>query len=244
MSLNFNLKCSNKQNAKILSIVFLMCFTAACLTFKGNEEAINRKAKAVSVSDRDHDGILDKDDLCPEHSEDKDLFEDQDGCPDLDNDKDRIPDRLDKCPNQPENYNGVDDEDGCPDRCKMIIHKNIFRILDTIYFKKNRATINPISKPILASIAHTIKQHPELKRIEIAGHADDPGSEFHNNRLSLKRAEAVKAFFVKRGIEATRLVVRGYGRKKQVINAKSEEERKRNRRVGFEILEKTESKPE
>jgi outer membrane protein OmpA-like peptidoglycan-associated protein len=68
-----------------------------------------------SITDRDGDGILDEDDQCPDQPEDKDGFEDSDGCPDPDNDKDGIPDVNDECPNEPEIKNGYKDEDGCPD---------------------------------------------------------------------------------------------------------------------------------
>ena len=65
--------------------------------------------------DRDHDGIPDARDLCPDEPEDKDGFQDEDGCPDPDNDQDGIPDALDRCPNEPEDRDGFQDEDGCPD---------------------------------------------------------------------------------------------------------------------------------
>jgi outer membrane protein OmpA-like peptidoglycan-associated protein len=102
------------------------------------------KYTVVPEYDRDHDGIPDSVDKCPDVPEDKDGFQDEDGCPDYDNDndgipdsvdqcpnlsgtkendgcpvfdqdKDGIPDSLDKCPQAPENYNGYMDEDGCPD---------------------------------------------------------------------------------------------------------------------------------
>ena len=65
--------------------------------------------------DADHDGIPDNVDRCPNEPEDKDGFEDNDGCPDPDNDKDGILDRDDKCPNEPEDKDGFEDKDGCPD---------------------------------------------------------------------------------------------------------------------------------
>jgi uncharacterized protein (TIGR03382 family) len=68
-----------------------------------------------AVRDRDHDGIPDATDKCPDDPEDKDGFQDDDGCPDLDNDKDGIPDATDKCPNDPEDKDGFQDDDGCPD---------------------------------------------------------------------------------------------------------------------------------
>ncbi|MEZ4256702.1 MAG: OmpA family protein [Polyangiales bacterium] len=67
-------------------------------------------------SDRDHDGILDEDDKCPDDPEDIDGFEDTDGCPDEDNDRDGILDKDDQCPLEPEDIDGFEDTDGCPDK--------------------------------------------------------------------------------------------------------------------------------
>ena len=68
-----------------------------------------------SVADRDHDRIPDAVDKCPDDPEDRDGFEDTDGCPDPDNDKDGVPDEADKCPLEPEDRDGFEDSDGCPD---------------------------------------------------------------------------------------------------------------------------------
>jgi outer membrane protein OmpA-like peptidoglycan-associated protein len=65
--------------------------------------------------DTDGDGIPDNIDKCPLEPEDKDGFQDEDGCPDPDNDQDGIPDKTDKCPNDPEDKDGFEDADGCPD---------------------------------------------------------------------------------------------------------------------------------
>lgn len=66
-------------------------------------------------SDTDGDGIDDDEDDCPNVPEDKDEFEDTDGCPDLDNDKDEVPDVSDGAPNDPEDRDGYQDADGVPD---------------------------------------------------------------------------------------------------------------------------------
>jgi hypothetical protein len=65
--------------------------------------------------DADGDGVRDSVDKCPNEPEDRDGFQDEDGCPDPDNDRDGIPDALDKCPNEPEDKDGFQDDDGCPD---------------------------------------------------------------------------------------------------------------------------------
>ncbi|MBX3159136.1 MAG: OmpA family protein [Deltaproteobacteria bacterium] len=71
--------------------------------------------KKAAPKDTDHDGIVDSLDKCPTEPEDKDGFQDDDGCPDPDNDHDGIPDAADKCPNEPEDKDGFQDDDGCPD---------------------------------------------------------------------------------------------------------------------------------
>jgi len=66
-------------------------------------------------NDPDKDGIVGEADKCPNEAEDKDGFQDEDGCPDPDNDGDGIADTADKCPNEAEDKDGFQDEDGCPD---------------------------------------------------------------------------------------------------------------------------------
>ncbi|HSK02966.1 MAG TPA: OmpA family protein [Kofleriaceae bacterium] len=68
-----------------------------------------------NVGDLDGDGIKDDIDRCPTEPEDKDGFEDEDGCPDPDNDRDGLLDEDDRCPNIPEDHDGFQDEDGCPE---------------------------------------------------------------------------------------------------------------------------------
>jgi OmpA-OmpF porin, OOP family len=75
----------------------------------------NDGCPATTDGDRDGDGIPDSKDKCPDEPEDRDGFQDKDGCPDPDNDHDGIPDRLDACPNDPEDFDGYQDKDGCPD---------------------------------------------------------------------------------------------------------------------------------
>jgi outer membrane protein OmpA-like peptidoglycan-associated protein len=70
---------------------------------------------AVTITDRDHDGVDDPKDMCPDAAEDADGFEDADGCPELDNDRDGVADVQDACPDTPEDLDGNQDADGCPD---------------------------------------------------------------------------------------------------------------------------------
>jgi OOP family OmpA-OmpF porin len=84
-----------------------------CPDIPGPKE--NDGCPITANNDRDGDGIPDNVDKCPDQPEDKDGFQDEDGCPDPDNDNDGIPDNVDLCPNDPEDFDGFEDQDGCPD---------------------------------------------------------------------------------------------------------------------------------
>ena len=73
------------------------------------------KPAPPAIADTDKDGLLDPDDKCVTEPEDKDAFEDSDGCPDLDDDKDGIPDTSDGCRLEPEDKDAFEDENGCPE---------------------------------------------------------------------------------------------------------------------------------
>jgi|JI10StandDraft_1071094.scaffolds.fasta_scaffold05820_9 OOP family OmpA-OmpF porin len=70
---------------------------------------------APDTRDTDGDGVANNRDKCASAAEDKDGWEDGDGCPDDDNDGDRRDDAHDKCPDKSEDFDGFDDDDGCPE---------------------------------------------------------------------------------------------------------------------------------
>jgi len=72
-------------------------------------------AFVAESSDKDNDAIDDGADECPVDAEDRDAFQDSDGCPDVDNDLDSIPDVSDKCPGAEEDQDEFEDNDGCPE---------------------------------------------------------------------------------------------------------------------------------
>jgi outer membrane protein OmpA-like peptidoglycan-associated protein len=77
---------------------------------------LRAKWRQEHSSDRDHDGIPDDIDACPDEPEDHKGNDPNDGCPmPPDRDGDGIPDQFDKCPDQPEDKDGIDDGDGCPE---------------------------------------------------------------------------------------------------------------------------------
>ncbi|MEZ4454625.1 MAG: hypothetical protein R3B09_34555, partial [Nannocystaceae bacterium] len=73
----------------------------------------------VAPIDRDGDGLADAEDRCPDEAEDRDGFEDEDGCPDPDNDRDGVLDVDDQCPNEPRAMGPhCRLQSGCPDDCR------------------------------------------------------------------------------------------------------------------------------
>jgi len=196
--------------------------------------------------DNDNDGIPDNFDQCPNAPEDMDGFQDEDGCPDPDNDKDGVPDKVDKCPNEPETINGYQDDDGCPDngpppKAKIDLKKHQIVILDKVFFDTNKSTIKPVSFGLLDQVAQILKGYSEIK-IEIQGHTDSQGDMDHNIQLSKERAESVRTYLIKKGIDPARMVSGGYGPTVPIADNKTKAGREANRRVEFHILE--EAKPE
>ncbi|MGC6514821.1 MAG: OmpA family protein, partial [Myxococcota bacterium] len=217
-------------------------------------------------TDNDNDGIADADDACPDAAEDTDGFEDDNGCPDSDNDGDGIVDTEDghrkedgsitwaadvegfgDCMNAAEVINGVDDDDGCPDEARIVVNTESkqIEILETVFFKLNRASIEARSYPLLEEVAALLLAYPNLTKVEVAGHTDSRGSATANQRLSQKRVESVQAFLVARGVAPERLVAKGYGESQpKVADAKTEAQHAENRRVEFHILEQADDAPE
>lgn len=180
--------------------------------------------------DNDGDGVPDVDDDCPNMAEDFDGFNDMDGCPDVDNDGDGIRDVDDKCPNAAETFNQFDDTDGCPDAQPMTLP------LAYINFKYNTAEISgadPI--PVLEEVARLMKQNPSMQ-VKVVGHTDSRGADQYNQSLSVRRAEAVRDYLVKRGVEASRFQTEGMGEAQPVDSNDTEIGMARNRRIEFKVV--------
>ncbi len=194
-------------------------------------------AEGCPDPDNDKDGILDVDDRCPNEPEDKDGFEDADGCPDPDNDGDKILDVDDRCPDVPENYNGCKDEDGCPEEGRICMTATKIVTLEPIYFVFGKAVILERSFPILEEMAKAIAENPQIKKVRVEGHTDDVGRDANNLRLSKARAKAVYDALIKRGIAASRLMHEGFGETRPIVPNDSDENRQKNRRVDFIIVD-------
>ncbi len=102
-------------------------------------------------------------------------------------------------------------------------------------FKTNSAELNDEAFGKLDLIVDYMKKHP-AKRIIVSGHTDDRGSAAYNKKLSLKRAEAVKACLVSKGIAADRIETAGYGEEQPVADNNTPEGRQLNRRVEIKLI--------
>ena len=184
--------------------------------------------------DTDGDGIPDSIDKCPTEPEDKDGFQDEDGCPDPDNDGDGIPDVKDKCPNEPETFNGYQDEDGCPDEIPAAV-KKFTGVIQGINFKTKSAEITRDSHKVLDKAVQVLSDYPDV-RLEIGGHTDNVGKAEFNLELSQKRAESVKEYLVGKGISSDRLTAVGYGMDKPLTSNKTAADKAKNRRTEFTLI--------
>jgi outer membrane protein OmpA-like peptidoglycan-associated protein len=191
----------------------------------------------ASIADFDGDGIPDEADACPMSPEDKDDFEDEDGCPEPDNDHDGIPDRTDKCPLVAETINGINDTDGCPDvgAGAVTIEAHAVVINGVVGFKTASATLQPAALPLLQQVASTLRAASSLS-IEIQGHTDDVGNAAQNIKLSRRRAETIRVVLIKAGVAPSRLIATGFGPTRPRASNKTLEGREKNRRVEFVIL--------
>ncbi|MBI5472227.1 MAG: OmpA family protein [Ignavibacteriae bacterium] len=105
-------------------------------------------------------------------------------------------------------------------------------VLAGIVFKTGSAVISSVSEDILRLALNTLQNHPAMT-VEIRGHTDNTGSRSTNDRLSQRRAEAVRQWLVNRGIESSRVTSTGFGQDYPIDSNLSADGRQRNRRIEF-----------
>lgn len=109
-------------------------------------------------------------------------------------------------------------------------------VLDNIYYDLNKYNIRSDAAIELDKLVQILKDNPTMK-IELSSHTDARASDAYNMTLSQNRAESAVEYLNTKGIDADRMVARGYGERELIIpNAKTEEEHQRNRRTEFTIL--------
>ncbi|MDD0808819.1 OmpA family protein [Curvibacter sp. RS43] len=103
------------------------------------------------------------------------------------------------------------------------------------FFDFDKAVLKPEGKAKLDDLVGKVKDI-NLEVIIAVGHTDSVGSDAYNQKLSVKRAESVKAYLVSKGIEKNRVYTEGKGEKQPVADNKTAEGRAKNRRVEIEVV--------
>jgi len=103
------------------------------------------------------------------------------------------------------------------------------------FFDFDKAVLKPEGKAKLDDLVGKVKGI-NLEVIIAVGHTDSVGADTYNQKLSVKRSEAVKAYLVSKGIEKNRVYTEGKGEKQPVADNKTKEGRAKNRRVEIEVV--------
>jgi OOP family OmpA-OmpF porin len=120
-----------------------------------------------------------------------------------------------------------------PEKPKPVAEKVTFAA--DVLFDFDKSVIKPEGRSKLDDIASKVKG-VNLEVVIAIGHADSVGSDAYNQRLSVRRAESVKAYMVSKGIETNRVYTEGKGEKQPVANNKTADGRAKNRRVEIEVI--------
>lgn len=110
-------------------------------------------------------------------------------------------------------------------------------ILRNIRFEFNSSDLRESSKPVLNKVAELFEKEEDLK-IKIVGHTDNVGDRETNLKLSKERARVVKEFLYGKGVSENRLLTEGKGSNDPITSNETEEDRTKNRRVEFIILQR------
>ena len=184
--------------------------------------------------DTDLDGIADADDRCPGEPEDKDDFQDDDGCPDQDDDGDGLLDAHDSCPRLAEDRNGFADQDGCPDELPQDLAAHV-GVLADVGFDKATTRLRKKSRPTLERLAEVLARYADV-RIEITAHTDASGKPDDDRELARRQAAYIKWFLVDKGVAEKRISVSGRGSDEMVGDRSTSAGRASNWRVVISLV--------
>lgn len=175
--------------------------------------------------DTDGDGIPDNKDKCPYVAG----AADREGCPVPDKDNDGFTDDVDRCPDTYSKTNG-----GCPEIRKEVIMQ-VEKAAKAIFFETGKSTIKKISFKSLDAVVSVLKSDPSLYA-DIEGHTDNVVPKTYTNmELSQQRAEAVRDYFVSKGVDASRMTAQGFGDTQPVADNGTAAGKAQNRRTVIKL---------
>ncbi|MEL0653119.1 DUF5723 family protein [Algibacter sp. TI.3.09] len=193
------------------------------------EVAGPKENKGCPWGDTDNDGVLDNVDICPkvvgpvENS----------GCPWKDTDNDGVADKFDECVD----VAGTVANKGCPEVIvpTVEVQATLNAYAKTILFNSGKSSIKTESNKVLAEIVNILGEYPDAK-FSIEGHTDSSGGDTLNQRLSDARANAVKTYLVKNGVDEFRLSAIGFGETRPIATNATSAGRADNRRVEINLV--------
>ncbi|MFU8803108.1 MAG: OmpA family protein [Bradymonadaceae bacterium] len=133
------------------------------------------------------------------------------------------------------------DDDHAPRSVRMAWDR--LEVSEPIYFKSNSATILEQSYLLLDQMAYVLCTHREIEKLRIEVHTDSQGAAAYNKRISQKRADAILEYLT-RSIDPERLEAAGMGQEYPLESNRTADERARNRRIEFWIVDAGPPQPE
>jgi outer membrane protein OmpA-like peptidoglycan-associated protein len=130
----------------------------------------------------------------------------------------------------------VEPEPEPPPKHAVRVRRGALQLFENIHFETAKATIRSDSFPILDAVAATLKKLPQIKLLEVQGHADERGDDDYNMRLTDARSHAVRQYLVAHGVESDRLLANGYGETRPQCREHRPSCWQKNRRVEFIIV--------
>lgn len=183
------------------------------------------KYEGCPVPDGDNDGVNDEEDACPAVSG----LAKYKGCPIPDSDGDGVNDEEDRCPT----VAGSATNRGCPE-VKEEVRKRLSFAATAVQFETGKSAIKKTSNKILDEIVAILNEYPDYY-MTIDGHTDNTGNAAKNLDLSKQRANAVKEYFVSKGIDSSRIETDGHGDTQPKASNKTAKGRAQNRRVDMDL---------
>ncbi len=119
---------------------------------------------------------------------------------------------------------------------RVILTPSNIQITEKVQFAFNSAELLSASDGLLNEVADMLKDNPQIEQLQVEGHTDAVGAAAYNKKLSQSRAESVRAYLIKRGVDGDRLVAKGFGFDRLLSDGTEEADHELNRRVEFNIV--------
>lgn len=202
-----------------------------------DSDEVNKYNTDPNAKDTDKDGLTDKEEVLVYKTDPNKADSDADKLNDYDEVKTYKTDPLVKDTDKGSVEDGIEVERGTNPLLADddVMKKEVAIVLEGIHFNVGSSEIKNESLPKLREALKTLQTYDDVT-VEISGHTDNTGSKSLNQRLSQDRAESVKNWLVKNGIDAERIVAVGYGEDRPIADNSTADGRLQNRRIEFKRI--------